>query len=142
MTQKTERPLPHATELSRPHWQGALERRLMVQRCADCATYVFPPAPVCTHCFSTALAWEQSSGRGRVFSYTIIHRAPDPSFETPYCAAIITLDEGWNMISNILGSPMEAIDVGLRVMVDFVEIGDTTLPMFRLQPELGAKTGS
>jgi uncharacterized protein len=137
MENQTERPLPHPSELSGPHWQGARDHRLMVQHCGACAAYVFPPSPVCTHCFSTDLAWEQSSGRGRIYSYTIIHRAPAPSFEVPYCAAIITLEEGWNMISNIVGSPMEVIMVGLPVRVAFMVIGDVTLPIFRIQSEHG-----
>jgi uncharacterized OB-fold protein len=132
MEPRTERPLPHPTELSSPHWAGARDHRLMVQHCSNCANYLFPPVAVCTHCFSTALTWKQSSGRGRIYSYTIIYRAPDPSFEVPYCAAIVTLEEGWNMISNIVGSPMEAVKVGLPVQVEFVEVGATTLPVFRI----------
>jgi uncharacterized OB-fold protein len=127
------RPLPHPTELSAPHWEGAKHRRLMVQRCAACGAYNFIPRHTCTECFTDRLDWVESSGRGVVYSYTVIHRAPHPSFETPYCAAIIQLDEGWYMLSNIVGSAMAEIAVGRRAKVDFLDLGDVTLPVFRLE---------
>lgn len=127
------RPVPHPTEISAPHWDGARNRRLMVQRCDDCGAYVFIPRHFCTNCLSAALVWLESSGQGVIYSYTIIHRAPDPSFETPYCAAIVALDEGWHMLSNIVGASMDDIAIGQRVGVDFLAVGDTSLPIFRVQ---------
>jgi uncharacterized OB-fold protein len=125
-----KRPVPQPTTLSAPHWEGARRQRLMVQRCAACAHHVFPPKPVCDACFSPNLTWVQSTGRGEIYSYTIVHRAPDPSFEVPYCAAIIALEEGWYMLSNIVNVPMEAIAVGLPVEVCFVEVEGMSLPVF------------
>jgi uncharacterized OB-fold protein len=125
--------MPRPSELSEPHWAGARAHRLMVQQCRNCAIYNFPPRPVCPRCFSTELDWKQSSGRGTIYSYTVIHRAPDPSFDPPYCAAIITLEEGWSMISNVIGTPMDELAVGLPVHVEFVPFGELTLPMFKLE---------
>jgi uncharacterized OB-fold protein len=79
------------------------------------------------------LHWVQSSGLGTIYSFTIVHRAPDPAFEIPYCIAIIRLDEDWYMTSNIVGAKMESIAVGCRVRVDFLDVGDVTLPVFTLQ---------
>ena len=135
------RPMPHPTAISEPHWQGAREHRLMVQRCGECGAYVFPPRAACTHCFSSALRWEQSSGLGDIYSYTIIHRAPHPSFEAPYCAAIIRLAEGWHMTSNVIGTPMDEIEVGMPVEVIFVDFDEVTLPMFRVRRSAGERTG-
>ena len=131
----SERPLPHPTELSAPHWNGARARKLMVQKCSACGTYVFIPRRVCTQCFADALEWVESSGRGTIYSYTIIHRPPHPSFEPPYCAAIIALEEGWYMTSNIVGAPMATIAVGLPVRVDFADHGEIVLPVFRLRTD-------
>jgi uncharacterized OB-fold protein len=126
------RPLPHPSEISAPHWEGARQRRLMVQRCADCGTHVFIPRPFCTACLSEALEWVESSGRGAIYSYTVIHRPPHPAFSPPYCAAIVELDEGWRMLTNIVGAEMSDLAVGRRVEVDFLDVDDFTLPVFRL----------
>jgi len=126
------RPLPHPTEISAPHWNGAQSRKLMVQRCNACTRYVFIPRRVCPHCLADALQWVQSSGRGKIYSYTIIHRAPDPSFQVPYCAAIVELEEGWHMMTNIVGAEMSAIAVDLPVVVDYLDVGEMTLPVFKL----------
>lgn len=127
----TTRPLPHPTELSAPHWQGAAEGKLMVQRCDDCGAYVFTPRERCRSCFGDKLRWVQSSGKGTVYSYTIVHRPPDPSFDPPYCPAIIELDEGWMMLSNVVEADLTRIAIGDPVEVAFKDMGDITLPVFR-----------
>lgn len=126
-----QRPLPVPTELSAPHWDGAKAGRLMVQKCASCAQYVFIPRHACPNCLSGDLEWMESSGKGVIYSFTIIHRPPHPSFEPPYCAAIIELDEGWHMLSNVIADDLGAIAVGQRVRVDFIDADGMTLPIFR-----------
>lgn len=124
-------PLPHPTELSRPHWDACREGILKVQRCAQCATYVFIPQPCCTRCQSTQLEWVESSGRGTVYSFSVVHRAPRPQFATPYAVAIIEMAEGWHMLSNIVGMPVTDITVGMAVRVEFRAMNaDITLPYF------------
>lgn len=125
------RPLPHPTQLSAPHWDGARVGRLMVQHCQDCGTYVFIPRHACNECFSPRLEWVESSGRGTVYSYTIIHRPMSPAFVAPYCAAIIELEEGWHMISHIVDTAVDDVAVGMTVAVHYVDMGPVTLPMFR-----------
>ena len=129
------RPLPVPTELSQPHWDGAREGRLMVQRCPTCHAYVFIPRRACPHCLTEPLPWVQSSGKGEIYSFTIIHRTPHPAFEPPYCAAIVALDEGWHMLTNIIGCSSDDISVGQRVEVDFLELGEITLPVYRLSKD-------
>jgi uncharacterized OB-fold protein len=130
------RPLPVPTEISAPHWEGAKAGRLMVQHCAACKVHVFIPRRACPTCLGEPLDWVESSGRGTVYSYTIIHRPPHPAFDPPYCAAIIELEEGWHMLSNIVGSPPEAIRVGLPVRVEFLEASEEiSLPVFRILEE-------
>ncbi len=127
-------PLPRPTALSRPHWDGCREGRLRVQRCTSCQAYVFIPQPICTSCQSPDLVWTESSGRGVVYSYTVVHRAPRPAFETPYVVAIIELEEGWYMLTNLVDCAPEAVRVGLPVEVAFRRMSDEiSLPCFRLR---------
>jgi uncharacterized OB-fold protein len=124
-------PLPQPTALSQPHWDACREGKLNVQQCTQCKTYVFIPQPCCTHCQSSDLVWVESSGRGKVYSFSVVHRAPRPQFETPYAVAIIELEEGWHMLSNILECPMDAVKVDLSVAVRFKKMTDEiTLPYF------------
>jgi uncharacterized OB-fold protein len=125
-------PLPRPTSLSRPHWEGCRAGELRVQRCRDCAAFVFIPQPLCTRCQSEALEWVASSGRGAVYSYTVVHRAPRPAFETPYVVAIVELEEGWHMLTNLIDVAPGDVRVGLPVEVAFREMsGEITLPYFR-----------
>jgi hypothetical protein len=125
-------PLPRPTALSRPHWDGCRDGRLLVQRCTACQAYVFIPQPICTRCQSPALAWVESSGRGVVYSYTVVHRPPRPAFAAPYVVAIVALDEGWHMLTNLVDCAPAEVRVGLPVEVSFRRVSDEiTLPCFR-----------
>jgi uncharacterized OB-fold protein len=128
-------PLPRPTALSRPHWEGCREGVLHVQHCAACGAYVFIPQPACTACQSAALEWVESSGRGTVYSYTTVWRPPRPEFEVPYVVAIVELEEGWHMLSNLLDCRPEAARVGLPVEVVFRRMSEEiSLPFFRPRP--------
>ncbi len=125
-------PLPRPTQLSRPHWEGCREGRLLVQRCASCGEYVFIPQPICTRCQSDALEWVESTGRGTLYSYTIVHRPQRPEFEVPYTVAIVELEEGWHMLSHLVECEPESIAVGMPLEVSFRRMSDEiTLPLFR-----------
>ena len=125
-------PLPRPTPLSRPFWDGCNEGELRVQRCEDCGTHVFIPNFVCTSCFSESLEWVVSSGKGTVYSWTVVHRPQRPSFRCPYAVAIVELEEGYHMLSNLLGVDPEAVAVGMPVEVEFVKSSDDiTLPYFK-----------
>ncbi len=132
MSDGTTIPLPQPTPLSRPHWEGCRQGVLRVQRCSACGAYVFIPQPVCTSCQSRALEWVESSGRGTVYSYTTVHRPPRPQFETPYVVAIVELEEGCHMLTNVVDCPPGEVGVGMPVEVTFRAITDEiTLPFFR-----------
>ena len=131
-------PLPRPTALSRPHWDGCREGRLRVQRCDDCGAHVFIPQPLCSACQSSALTWVDASGRGTLYSYTVVHRPPRPEFDVPYVVALVELEEGWHMLSNLVDCPLEAIAVGMPVEVSFRPASDEiTLPCFRPRPAAG-----
>jgi uncharacterized OB-fold protein len=128
------RPLPNPDALTRPYWAGAKLRRLMLPRCDDCNQWHFYPRSVCPHCGSTKIAWHQASGEGAVYSFTEVHRSPSPAFESivPYVVAIVALKEGPHLMSAIVGAGASNVQIDAPVTVDFIEDGDTTLPVFRL----------
>jgi uncharacterized protein len=129
--------VPHAAPgpLTKPFWQGCAERTLRFQRCASCGAADFPPAEHCRQCLSTDVGWEASLGRGVVYSWTVVHRAATPVFETPYAPAIVTLDEGYQMLTNVIGTTTDDLRVGLPVQVDFQVVADNLwLPYFRPAP--------
>jgi uncharacterized OB-fold protein len=113
------KPLPKPTPTSRPFWEAARRHELSLQRCAACKAYIYYPRERCPHCFSDRLAWERVSGRGKVYSYTVVRRASSRSFaDQPYVLAIVELDEGPRMTSNIVAVP-ESVKVGMPVVVQF-----------------------
>lgn len=129
---RTGIPLPRPTELSKPHWDGCREGVLRVQRCRDCDSFVFIPQPVCTTCLGPNLRWVESSGRGTLYSYTVVHRPQRPVFEVPYSVVVVELEEGWHMLSNLVGVEPGAIEIGMPLEVHFEPMSDEiTLPFFR-----------
>jgi hypothetical protein len=126
-------PVPRPTAVSAPHWSGGKNGELRVQQCDGCARYVFNPAPVCPFCTSTDLTWRTSSGRGSVHTMTTVHRAPTPGVETPYVVVVVAMEEGWHMLSNIVGCDPADVHIDMPVRVDFVDVSDeVALPVFRL----------
>jgi uncharacterized OB-fold protein len=125
-------PLPRPTRLSKPFWDACREERLLVQRCQDCGTYVFIPQPCCGSCLSENLEWVESSGRGTLYSFTTVHRPQQPSFEVPYTVVIVELEEGYHMLSNLVGVEPEDVAIGTPLEVVFEKRSDEiTLPLFR-----------
>ncbi|MBW1885546.1 MAG: OB-fold domain-containing protein [Deltaproteobacteria bacterium] len=125
-------PLPRPRPLSKPYWDGCREGVLRVQRCGDCGQYIFIPEPACTSCLGEHLEWVESSGRGVLYSYTIVHRPQQPVFEVPYVPIIVELDEGWHMLSNLKGVGLDEIEIGMPLEVVFEKMSDEiTLPYFQ-----------
>ncbi|GLE54589.1 Zn-ribbon domain-containing OB-fold protein [Mycobacterium montefiorense] len=125
-------PLPHASSpLSVPFWQGCQSDELRYQRCDTCGLANFPPTEHCRQCLSAELQWENSGGVGEIYSWTVVYRPVTPEFEPPYAPAIITLDEGYQMLTNIVGVAPQDLAIGMRVRVHFHVVGpDLTLPYF------------
>ena len=125
-------PVPRPSVISAPHWEACKRGELLVQRCQDCGAHVFIPEIACNQCLSENLEWVRSSGRGELYSFTVIHRPQRPEFEVPYVGAIVELEEGWHMLSNLVEPDIDSLQVGLPVEVCFVPRGDMVLPMFRV----------
>lgn len=122
-------PAPNA--LTRPFWQACREHRLIVQQCDDCGRRWFTPEAACIHCASLAWTWHDGGGIGTVYSYTIVHRAPGPGFEVPFALAAVDLDDGYTMMTHIVGCPPDDVAIGMRVSVRFVDVdNELTLPCF------------
>jgi len=125
-------PLPQPTPLSAPHWEGCRRGELRAQRCRACGTWVFIPQPACRACLSEDLEWAVSSGRGTVYSFSVVHRPPQPAFEAPYVVAIVELDEGWSMLTNLVDCAPDAVAIDMPVEVVFRPMSEEiTLPCFR-----------
>lgn len=131
----TARPLPHPSAWSKGYWNAARERRLVIQTCSDCSRPNMYPKRFCPHCLSESLEWCASPGTGEIYAVTAQLAGPPTGFadRLPYVIAIILLDEGVQMMSNIVGDGAIDAKIGDRVAVDFEEAGDVVLPVFRLE---------
>lgn len=128
------KPLPEVTPVTRPFWEGARAHRLLVQECRACGHRRFPPAPVCPECLSPTAEWVESRGRGEVVSWVVFHQVYFEGFreEAPYNVALVRLDEGVSLLTNVVGIPNERLHVGMPVEVLFEEATpEITLPKFR-----------
>lgn len=130
-----DKPLPIVDPDTAPYWQAAKEHCLLVKRCRDCGKAHFYPRELCPHCHSDAVEWLQASGTGTIYSFTVARRPAGPAFkpDAPYVVAIIDLDEGARMMTNIVGCPPESVRIGQRVAVSYEDVSaDISLPKFRL----------
>ncbi len=127
-------PLPRPTTISQPYWDACQDERLTVQRCSDCGSYVFIPQPCCGECQSEKLEWVESSGRGTLYSFSTVYRPQQPVFETPYTVVVVELDEGYHLLSNLIGVEPEDVEIGMPLEVFFEKKSDEiTLPYFRVR---------
>ncbi len=113
-------------------WNGLREHTLLIQRCNGCQAVRNPPQPMCPRCRS--LDWEaiESSGRGTVYSYVMPHQPQFPFFDYPYIVALIQLDEGVRIVSNLTDIDPVDVQVGMPVEVYFREFdGELVLHQFR-----------
>ncbi|NMP23315.1 Zn-ribbon domain-containing OB-fold protein [Sulfobacillus harzensis] len=139
MDRRSERPQPQFPEPdSQRFYAFCRERKLMYQQCAQCGTVVFYPRSHCTGCLSTDLVWHQSSGQGRIYSYTVLRRHSHPFFKQklPYVLAFVDLAEGFRMLAEIVDTDIPAVHVGQMVSLRWLEAGDGLLPAFA--PSSGA----
>jgi uncharacterized OB-fold protein len=129
-------PVPHASsQVSMPFWQGCRSAELRYQRCGACGASNFPPTEHCRQCLSAELAWTQSGGVGEIYSWTVVYRPVTQEFKPPYAPAIVTLDEGYQMLTNVVGVAPEDLAVGMRVRVQFHAVApDLTLSYFTAAP--------
>ena len=110
--------------------------RFTLPRCGDCGKYHFYPRPVCPHCASARITWAEASGRGEVYSYSTVYRAPSPAFkdDVPYVIAIVKTDEGPHLLSRVVGVASDPVKIGLRLRASTARFeNDAVLTVF--EPE-------
>ena len=129
----SEIPAPVPTELSRPFWDAAREGRLVLQKCANCGAFRWTPQILCTVCLSEDSHWTEVSGRGSLYSYTVVHRPPLPAFKAPYVVAVVRLEEGPLMLTNIVGADPADLAMEMPVEVVFQPINDE-ITAYRFRP--------
>jgi uncharacterized OB-fold protein len=130
------RPLPNVGPVSGPFWEGLRQNELRLQRCASCGHYNHPPKLQCPRCHAETLEWVAVPPRGRIYTYTIVYRAPLPVFKdkVPYAVGVVEIDgtAGLRLLSNIDG-PLESIEIGVPVELMFEPVTDDfSLFRFRL----------
>ncbi len=136
MTQAEQRPLPVPQPESDFYWEKCRQHELWLRQCNDCQKAYFYPRDICPHCFSRNTTWVKASGWGTLYTYAIVYRPPTPAFrdKVPYVVALVELEEGPRMPTNLVGiEPDPAkIKIGMPVVVDFEDVSETiSLPVFR-----------
>lgn len=134
MVSQGSRARPAPTPETRHFWDGARAGELRLQRCLVCEKAYFPPRPFCPSCGSREVETFQASGRATLYSYVINHRPAAPGFTPPYAIAVVTLEEGPRMMTNIVDCPQtpEALELDMALEATFERLDDEiTLPLFR-----------
>jgi uncharacterized OB-fold protein len=117
---------PSVTDETRPFWDAAASGGLLVKWCLDCGKPHHYPRSLCPHCWSDRTEWRPASGRGTIYSYSVMRRVP-----VPYAIAYVTLDEGVTIMTNIVDCDLDAIRIGQPVRVVFQPTdGGPPVPMF------------
>lgn len=127
-------PTPVADQDSEAYWAGTARGELLLQRCEDCGNIQHYPRLFCTRCQGQRLTWIAASGRGAIYTRTVVRRAPTKALrpEAPYVIAIVELAEGPRMLANVVGAPVDDITIGKSVVVSFRDQDGTSVPVFRL----------
>jgi uncharacterized OB-fold protein len=130
------KPLPRPTALSKPFWEGTRRRQLLLQRCRRCGAYRFTPQVLCRACYAEEYDWAPASGRGRVYSYTAIHQPQTPAFadDVPYLLAVVALEEGPLMLTNLVDCAPQDVTIDLPVRVHFEDASEE-ITLYKFRPD-------
>jgi uncharacterized OB-fold protein len=125
---------PRMTEFTARFWHGLSNGRFETTRCEECGRISFPPKPFCPHCWSTRISWAPLSGRGKLYSQTVVHAAP-AAFrdEVPYRVGIIDLEEGIRIATRVLAEGAPTLDSAVEIIVLNYRDG----PLFAVLPADG-----
>jgi len=125
-------PVPSPSSLSAPFWDAAAEGTFVLQRCRDDGHYEWTPQLACSVCLGDTLEWVPATGRGTIYSYSVVSRPQVPAFEVPYVVAIVELVEGPRMLTHLVDVTPDEVTIGAEVTISFVERTGVTLPCFTL----------
>ncbi len=127
------KPIPVVNTWAKPFWDAAKEERLIIQQCQDCGENIFYPRIACINCASDNLDWIECSGKGKVYTYTVVEANAPSAFvaDLPYVVAVVILEEGVRMLSNIINCDPYSVECDMPVQVTFEILNDEyTLPKF------------
>lgn len=133
MTAKPQKFLPLPTPLSRVYWEACRNHQLLIQHCQNCGHFQFYPRTICTDCSTHGPEWVRASGLGTVESWTVVRRPVSQAYaaDTPYVIALIRLEEGPLMMSQLTACDVEQVQSGMRVEVVFEAWSEqVTIPKF------------
>ena len=127
------KPLPTVVGETRAYWDACRRGQLLIQRCDKCEEYQFYPRGICAHCWSENPAWVQASGKGTVWTYTVTYQNRTTGFDQgPYVLALVELEEGVRMFTNIVGCDPNEVTIGMPVEVTFERATDQiSIPYFK-----------
>lgn len=128
------KPLPHVDDDNREYWEYCKNHDFRMQKCTSCGYIRFPCSIVCPECHSMEAEWTKLSGKGKVYTFTVYRRPYHPAYkdDIPYVLAIIELEEGPRMESNVTGCPVEEVKIDMPVEVYFDDVTpEFAIPKFR-----------
>ena len=128
------KPVPIVNPWAAPFWKAAQQKKLKIQKCRACDKYTFYPRIACSHCFSDDVEWVEASGKATVYSYTVVTNNAPSAFiqDMPFVVAVVKLEEGVQMLSNIVECDLDQLTCDMPVEVVFKKLNDEfTLPNFR-----------
>ena len=128
--------LPTPDEDTQPFWDGANEHKLVIKHCNACGEYFDYPRPFCPQCWSRDVEWYEASGRASLYTWSIVYVNELPPWpeRLPYCAALVDLEEGPRLMSNVVECEFDALEGGMALEVVFEQVSDdplVTVPRFR-----------
>jgi uncharacterized OB-fold protein len=129
LTAEIPRPFPRGDRDTTPFWQSQREHALTFQRCDGCGHVRYPVGPLCPRCQSFEFAWVPASGRGAVYSYTVVHHQTHPAFPAPYTVLLVEMEEGPRVIAR-LREGEAPVAIGAKVRVEWDDSGPQPLPVF------------
>lgn len=137
-----EKPVPHPNADSAPYWDACAEGRLIYQHCGSCDRAQFYPRSICVHCGAGTLDWRESNRRGTVYALTEIHIPGMPAFhaDAPFAIVLVALEEGFRIMTNVVGAPLGTVAIGDSGTIIFDRRGDMLLPQFQPTGQGSAST--
>ena len=121
-------PTPQGNPETSKFWQQTVEGKLMIKRCATCGEAHYFPRTICPFCFSDKTVWEESSGEGEIYTFSLMRK----SASGPFAIAYVTLKEGLTLQTNIVDCDIDKLKIGQKVKVVFKPTSGAPLPFFTL----------
>ena len=128
------KPLPTVSGETKPYWDSCRRDQLVIQKCDSCGEYQFYARGICANCWSNDIQWYRASGKGTVWTFTVTHQNRTPGFaeDVPYVLALVELEEGVRMFTNIVECEPREVKIGMAVEVTFVRANDQiSIPYFK-----------